>query len=417
METLLRFLRVLTNRVLRELLATFIRTLVQLLLLIPVLLLWIWQWLCEIIRRKDLYPEDTHKPCGRLPEPIVRRPDPCIYSQRLLMSQGLPVTWNNPDIWIAPADDPLAIAPDSYHLLDNTDYIVTVQVHNASATDPAIGVRVRLVYRPWSFNSPDLVPVETDGVGNEVVRYVSIAPSSAEKVQFKWHTPPLPQGETSQHFCLQARLFHPMDTNPNNNMGQENTNVYRQEEASAVPPGAMIRITVPLHNPNKKARKFHFVATLYSIEEETIKLTLETTRARVRENSAQKLARRVPNFPVKDPPLGLVQAGSDESILPGFKGSSPVVAVRHRYTGYEEYKKRLLSKDYSPRGFEINANGNPLKQAIEIEGRSKEDIELEIKVPDDAPSGVRLPLNVVTLTEQGVLVGGITIIINVAEGF
>lgn len=49
----------------------------------------------------------------------------------LLQSQGLPVTWNNPDIWIARADNPGNIEPDSYHLTDNTDYIVTVRVHNA----------------------------------------------------------------------------------------------------------------------------------------------------------------------------------------------------------------------------------------------------------------------------------------------
>jgi hypothetical protein len=62
----------------------------------------------------------------------MRRPDPCIYSQTYLASQGVPVTWNNPDIWMAKAATPNVIEPDSYHLEADTDYIVSVQAHNAS---------------------------------------------------------------------------------------------------------------------------------------------------------------------------------------------------------------------------------------------------------------------------------------------
>jgi len=39
----------------------------------------------------------TRDPC-ELNNPAFHRPDPCIYSQQYLLSHGLPVTWDNPDI-------------------------------------------------------------------------------------------------------------------------------------------------------------------------------------------------------------------------------------------------------------------------------------------------------------------------------
>lgn len=36
-------------------------------------------------------------PC-KVNNPAFHRPDPCIYSQQYLLSLGLPVTWDNPDI-------------------------------------------------------------------------------------------------------------------------------------------------------------------------------------------------------------------------------------------------------------------------------------------------------------------------------
>ena len=38
--------------------------------------------------------------CLPLPDDVYRRPDPCIYAQYYLMSQGFAVTWDNPDIWL-----------------------------------------------------------------------------------------------------------------------------------------------------------------------------------------------------------------------------------------------------------------------------------------------------------------------------
>ena len=133
------------------------------------------EWLCEFLERMNLKEEeeDDDECNPPFPEGVIRRPDPCIYSQHYLASQGLSVTWNNPDIWMAKASTPDVIEPDSYHLEEDTDYIVSVRTHNAS-TDLALGVKVRLLYRPWSFNSPELLPVDTTSDGVEVVRFVNI---------------------------------------------------------------------------------------------------------------------------------------------------------------------------------------------------------------------------------------------------
>ena len=173
---------------------------------------------------------------------------------------------------------PGVIEPDSYHLEADTDYIVSVRCHNAS-TDLALGVTVRLLYRPWSFNSPDLLPVQTTAGGQEVVRFANIAGMSFTIVQFNWHTPPVAPG-TTQHFCLQAHLSHPMDINLENNMGQENTNVHSANPGH-VAPGEVVDVDVPLFNNGKFAKRFGFKADAYAIDKTTeIRLELKFNTGR-----------------------------------------------------------------------------------------------------------------------------------------
>jgi len=51
-------------------------------------------WMIVFNKRK------TGDPCVYFPERIINRPDPCIYSQFLLMQLNRPVTWDNPDVAI-----------------------------------------------------------------------------------------------------------------------------------------------------------------------------------------------------------------------------------------------------------------------------------------------------------------------------
>lgn len=427
MAGLLYFFRNLFTRLPQEVLVALLRAILLLVFTLLLLFLRFFEWLCALLRRRDLYPEDKDEPCGKIPEAVIRRPDPCLYSQRLLLSQNLPVTWNNEDIWVARADNPAAIEPDSYHLEDDTDYIVTVRVHNAS-TDAAIGVRVRLNYRPWSFNSPDLVPVETDTSGGEVVRFVHVMPLSSvpltpgvppvspELAQFHWHTPKLDPNRPHRHFCLQASLFHPLDINTANNMGQENTNVYRSENPGPAVPGETVTVTVPLFNLARRQQRFVFEAQAYAInDEDNFELVLKTTRGYARRRLSQRLGNLMPSLHVKAGAAGQEKSASRSRF--NLEYQPRLVAVKTRYEGFDEIKKTILSRDHSlPRGMIVTVDGNDLREGIILAEKGSKDVEIAVKIPPDAKPGSTIPMNLLALSEDGVLAGGVTIIFNIEEG-
>jgi hypothetical protein len=409
----------------QEFVVALLRLLLLLLILLFVLLLKLWAWLLWLWRTKNLYEEETEEDCGRIPETLIRRPDPAIYSQHYLGSQGLPVTWNNPDIWVAPASSPGAIEPDSYHLSADTDYIVSVQAHNAS-TDAAIGVKVRLVYRPWSFNSPDLVPVETDAAGNEVFGFVDIAPMGSAIAQFNWHTPEVAPGETA-HFCLQAYLSHPLDINPANNMGQENTNVYSQNPGH-VAPGEIAVVETPLFNNSRRPIEVQFRWDAYEInQDDTVELELKTVCGHARLPLSDRLAHTLPTVSTpaardQRPPVPddisvdrSAAVAPRVSLVRSVQFSTPKSSFRDakiKYDGFDGFRETILSRDYSlPPGMQID-----LDEADEDLRMMPQEMHLSrvtIKVPDDAADGMRLPVNIVAETGAGVLLGGVTILFQV----
>ena len=384
------------------------------------------EWLWELKDKETLFPEKTEKDCGSLPDVLVRRPDPSIYSQSFLLAQGLPVTWDNPDIWVAPASNPGQIEPDSFHLLADTDYIVFVQAHNG-ATDPAIGVRVRLVYRPWSFNSPDVTPVEVDANGNEVIRSVDIGPMGSAITQFNWHTPPVAPGET-QHFCLQAHLSHPLDVNLANNMGQENTNVH-SSNPGFVAPGEVARIEVPLFNTGRRERTVAFAHDRYEVaRDDQVELTLERTAVVPRLPLGDRIAHALPTVeprevrrPPRPPdpiPLGATAPSREPSkaFFGRVRFSSPKSRFRmerSRYTGFDELRRAILDRDYSlPAGMDVTVTtaGGP---TLRLAAAQAVVATVEVKIPDDAVPGTRIPLNVRAEADDGALVGGVTIFFDI----
>ncbi|HLF64366.1 MAG TPA: hypothetical protein VI603_11465 [Saprospiraceae bacterium] len=146
-----------------------------------------------------------------LPPEVHKRADPMLYSQQWLMSMGLSVTWDNPDIQLFKSHVPV-----SSELLEmNTDYEVRVRVWNNSYDAPAPGLPVHLIY--FGFGAG---PAGTY-LGKKIIDLGAKATSQCPAfASFKWTTPTTPG-----HYCLQARLDWPDDANPNNNIGQENTNV------------------------------------------------------------------------------------------------------------------------------------------------------------------------------------------------
>lgn len=406
-----------------ELLTAVLRAFLLPIIFLIALLLWLLELLLRLWRARSFYPEETGEGCPPLPEAVVRRPDPCIYSQELLMAQGVPVTWNNPDIWIAPASNPAAIMPDSYHLADDTDYLVTVQVHNAS-TDAALGVRVRLRHRSWGINVPDLQPVETDGMGQEVSRYVDVAPMGATLTVFKWHTQKLAPGEV-KHYCLQASLEHPLDVNTANNVGQENTNVYAANPGE-VTPNELVDVVVPLFNAERVAQPFRFEATMYQVDTTQMHtLRLRANPGYRRWSLAQRVANVIPTMHPRPPAPGPREReerasrparGRRGGFRFAFFAQRPLVAIRTKYVGLEAVRDRLRKLDVTPPpAMAMHADGRPFGEPLEVGANVIMPVHVTLTIPADARPGALFPINIIAKQANGVLVGGVTLLLQVKE--
>jgi len=169
-------------------------------------------------------PEDCRRPhregcCFDLTPDVYKRPDPLLYAQFYLMKQGLAVTWNNPDIVVHEpnpnAPGGIGIAVPSSALQPNHPYKVRVRVWNGSFDAPAVGLPVHLSYLSFGGGT------KSHAVGT---RYISLGVKGSVHhpayAVFDWLTP-----ATAGHYCIQARLKWGDDANPNNNLGQENTDV------------------------------------------------------------------------------------------------------------------------------------------------------------------------------------------------
>jgi hypothetical protein len=158
-------------------------------------------------------------PCVYVPERVANRPDPCIYSQFLLMNLGQPVTWDNPDVVLRGG----GVEQYTYDLSTATNYDVEVTVHNASRRKAALGTEVRLGWIEF-------------GAGGEVRHaigstYVDVPvwPATATAA-FVWKTPTTPG-----HYCLDVDLEHPDDGNRSNNRGWNNTQVHQAHSEVSAP--------------------------------------------------------------------------------------------------------------------------------------------------------------------------------------
>jgi hypothetical protein len=165
----------------------------------------------------------------RIPSDVYKRPDPLIYAQYFLMSQGLAVTWDNPDIWLEsvdPADSskPSGAVVPSHKLTQNTDYFVIAQVWNGSVEAPAIDLPVFFSFLTFGIGTTStfigMTKVDLPAKGQPGCPAFAIT---------KWRTPAAPG-----HYCLQTYLAWPDDAQPGNNLGQENTDVKALNSPRAV---------------------------------------------------------------------------------------------------------------------------------------------------------------------------------------
>jgi hypothetical protein len=182
--------------------------------------------------------------CIQLPPDIYKRADPLIYAQYYLMSQGLAVTWDNPDIDIF--DGPVLVTGP---LKADHRYRVRVRVWNGSYDAPAVGVDVELSY--LSFGAQTVShPIGKSSI-NLGVKGTIDCPAFAE---LEWRTP-----TTGGHYCVQARLDWFDDANPDNNLGQKNVDV-----APLRSPG---RFSFNVRNNASIPRRFALEADAYGLPE------------------------------------------------------------------------------------------------------------------------------------------------------
>jgi len=225
--------------------------------LVRLILLWIprfWELICDLFRairnhkarRGQRFKADDC--CVRLPPDTLLRPDPLIYSQYYLMSKGLAVTWDNPDIEIyrIVGSLPPQFVPSNM-LSKDTEYEVRVRVWNGSYEGPAPGLPVYLSFLTFGINT-----VSTP-IGEAAINLpVKGAPNHPVIVPFKWRTPNAPG-----HYCLQARLEWPDDANPDNNLGQENIDVGVFQSPAV--------FEFPVRNERRYPRRFNLTVDSYQI--------------------------------------------------------------------------------------------------------------------------------------------------------
>jgi hypothetical protein len=187
----------------------------------------------------------TNDGCGVISHPSFHRPDPLIYSQKYLLSLGLAVTWDNPDIVLLKN----GVIVSEGDLLPNTEYEIRATIWNNSFDAPVVGLIVDFSF--MSFGAATVThPIGTKAV-NLGVKGGANHPAFASMM---WTTPP------AGHYCILVELKWIDDVNPNNNLGQNNVNV-----VEAHSPATFI---FQLRNDTDKNRVYSFAVDTYTLPEQ-----------------------------------------------------------------------------------------------------------------------------------------------------
>lgn len=176
--------------------------------------------------------------------PALKKPDPFIYDQYYLASLNLPITWDNPDIFIYDGN----VLVDPHDLVANRPYTVVARIWNNSVDVPVVNLKVTFSYLSFGMGtqSNPIGSVTTDLNAKGL-------PSCPAFAYITWTTPPV-----LGHYCLQVLLEPPDDSNWQNNLGQRNTDV-----AKAHSPAPFV-FTVGNHGV-PRSRRVRFVVDSYTI--------------------------------------------------------------------------------------------------------------------------------------------------------
>ncbi len=184
--------------------------------------------------------------CTHVAHPAFKRPDPMIYDQYYLMSLGLAVSWQNPDIQILENGIPVASA---YELRPSTRYTIRATIYNTSTEGIVYNMPVEFSYLSFgvgTISNPIPGPYPTVNLG------VKGTPEGKAAAELDWTTPATPG-----HYCIQVSFSWPDDLNPSNNLGQENTQVVQAASPAS--------FSFQLRNGHRVRRQFRFETDTFQI--------------------------------------------------------------------------------------------------------------------------------------------------------
>jgi hypothetical protein len=310
-------------------------------------------------RRKEDGTRKLHVKCLAIPPNVYQRPDPLIYSQSYLMSLGMSVTWDNPDIWMERG----GVTVGSHDLLPDTDYTAVAQIWNGSFRAPAVGMRVQLGYNAFGIGAPVSPIGET-----RVDLPVRGAPGHPVYARIPWHTP-----AAGGHYCLLVTLVWPDDENPANNIGQENTDVKQAAH------GQLVSFSIPVYNAGKRERRYQFRADAYRLPDQPY------------------LSERVPGSEKLLRDTGDTGLGAPDS---------PAQVAKHRA---EVIRRNAVGS------FPIPPEWNAVLSTpqLTLDPGGGEEITFAVTVPPQTPSPSKQRFNVYALDERRQLVGGVALIVEV----
>jgi hypothetical protein len=196
---------------------------------------------------KKWAPMPKHQTCAVIDHPSFKKPDPMIYDQYYLMSQGVAVTWQNPDIALLQNGVPVL---SSDELQPNTTYTIQARIYNASTTGVVYDMPVTFSYLSFgvgvlSNTIPGPLPIVSLGVKGSA--------GGVAVAEMQWTTPP-----EAGHYCLQVSFACIDDANPFNNLGQHNTQVVKASSPA--------QLKFRLRNTDAEARQFRFEVDTYQIQ-------------------------------------------------------------------------------------------------------------------------------------------------------
>jgi len=249
--------------------------------------------------------------------PAVKKPDPFLYSQQYLMSLGLPVTWDNPDIYIYDGN----VLVDPHNLHASTAYTVVARIWNNSPDVPVINLNVNFSFLSFGMGT------QSNPIGATTVDLAAKGlPGCPAFAYMPWTTP-----ATLGHYCLQVLLGPPDDSNWLNNLGQRNTDVTQPHSP------AVSTFTVGNH-VSPRPRNVKFRIDCYAIP--PLPSCTEVFVAGVRSRAISKVAPPIPagwNVVLTPDKLHLL-AGEEKDVQveitppTGFHGTMPF-----NVTGLDDY--------------------------------------------------------------------------------